>query len=173
MAIYALGELTPDIHPDAFVHPDATVIGAVTIGPRASVWPAAVLRGDYGRIEVGAATSIQDGTVLHTTEEWPTLIGDRCVVGHNAHLEGCTVGDDCLIGSGSIVLNRAVVEPGAAVGAAALVPEDARIPAGHIAVGVPARARPAPDDLGKWIAEAVTLYENNAARYRTDLRRIG
>ncbi|GAA0341701.1 gamma carbonic anhydrase family protein [Actinoallomurus spadix] len=173
MAIYALGGLTPDIHPDAFVHPDATVIGAVTIGPRASIWPAAVLRGDYGRIEVGAATSIQDGTVLHTTEEWPTLIGDRCVVGHNAHLEGCTVGDDCLIGSGSIVLNRAVVEPGAAVGAAALVPEDARIPAGHIAVGVPARARPAPDGLGKWIAEAVTLYENNAARYRTDLRRIG
>ncbi|MCO5995278.1 gamma carbonic anhydrase family protein [Actinoallomurus rhizosphaericola] len=173
MAIYALGELTPDIHPDAFVHPDATVIGAVTIGPGASVWPAAVLRGDYGRIEVGAATSIQDGTVLHTTEEWPTLIGDRCVVGHNAHLEGCTVGDDCLIGSGSTVLNRAVIEPGAAVGAAALVTEDSRISAGHIAVGVPARERPAPGELTKWIAEAVALYQENAARYRTSLRRIG
>ncbi|MEV5750544.1 gamma carbonic anhydrase family protein [Actinoallomurus sp. NPDC052308] len=172
MAIYALGELTPDIHPEAFVHPDATVIGAVTIGPRASIWPAAVLRGDYGRIEVGAATSIQDGTVLHTTEEWPTLIGDRCVVGHNVHLEGCTVGDGCLIGSGSIVLNRAVLEPGAAVGAAALVTEDAHVSAGHIAVGVPARQRPAPG-LDKWIAEAVDLYQDNAARYRTDLRRIG
>ncbi|MEV5703811.1 gamma carbonic anhydrase family protein [Actinoallomurus sp. NPDC052274] len=172
MAIYALGELTPDIHPDAFVHPDATVIGAVRIGPHASVWPAAVLRGDYGRIEVGAATSIQDGTVLHTTEEWPTLIGTRCVVGHNVHLEGCTVGDGCLIGSGSIVLNRAVIEPRAAVGAAALVPEDARVSAGHIAVGVPARQRPAPG-LDKWIAEAVDLYQENAARYRTDLRRIG
>ncbi|GAA4603319.1 gamma carbonic anhydrase family protein [Actinoallomurus liliacearum] len=172
MAIYALGELTPDIHPEAFVHPDATVIGAVTIGPRASIWPAAVLRGDYGRIEVGAATSIQDGTVLHTTEEWPTFIGDRCVVGHNVHLEGCTVGDGCLIGSGSIVLNRAVIEPGAAVGAAALVTEDTHVSAGHIAVGVPARQRPAPS-LDKWIAEAVDLYQNNAARYRTDLRRIG
>ncbi|WP_399135135.1 gamma carbonic anhydrase family protein [Streptomyces sp. Li-HN-5-11] len=69
------------MHPDAFVHPDATVIGAVKIGAGSSVWPAAVLRGDYGRIEIGEATSIQDGTVLHTTEQWPTPVGDRCV-GH-------------------------------------------------------------------------------------------
>ena len=172
MAIYALGRLTPDIHPDAFVHPDATVIGAVQIGAGSSIWPAAVLRGDYGRIVIGEATSIQDGTVVHTTEQWPTLIGDRCVVGHNAHLEGCVIGDGCLIGSGSIVLNRAVVLPGGGVGAAALVTEDARVPAGHIAVGVPARPRPAPD-LAKWVAEAVGLYRELAERYRTELRRIG
>ncbi|MGI5326958.1 gamma carbonic anhydrase family protein [Actinomadura nitritigenes] len=172
MAIYALGGLTPQIHPDAFVHPDATVIGAVKIEAGSSVWPAAVLRGDYGRIEIGEATSVQDGTVLHTTEDWPTLIGDRCVIGHNAHLEGCVVGDDCLIGSGSIVLNRAVIASGGAVGAAALVPEDGRVPAGHVALGVPAKPRPAPD-LAKWVAEAVALYEDMAARYRTDLRRIG
>lgn len=98
MAVYALGDLVPDIHPEAFVHPDATVIGAVAIGAGASVWPAAVLRGDYGRIEVGALTSVQDGTVVHTTADWPTLVGERCVVGHNAHLEGCTIGDGCLIG---------------------------------------------------------------------------
>jgi len=121
--IYALGEQAPDIHPDAFVHPDAIVIGSVVLDAGASVWPAAVLRGDYGRIEIGARTSIQDGTVVHTTEQWPTLIGSGCVVGHNVHVEGCTIGDGCLIGSGSVVLNRAVVEPGAAVGAAALVPE--------------------------------------------------
>ncbi len=81
MGIYALGELVPDIHPDAFVHPDCTVIGAVTIGAEASIWPAAVLRADYGRIEIGQLTSIQDGTVVHTTAEWPTVIGARCVVG--------------------------------------------------------------------------------------------
>jgi carbonic anhydrase/acetyltransferase-like protein (isoleucine patch superfamily) len=173
MAIYALGELVPDIHPDAFVHPDATVIGAVTIGAQASVWPAAVLRADYGRIEVGELTSVQDGTVVHTTADWPTLIGDRCVVGHNAHLEGCVIGDDCLIGSGSIVLNRAEAEPGAAVGAAALVPEGARVPAGHIALGVPAKVRPAPGDLAAWVTEAVGLYRGMAGRYRTELRRIG
>jgi len=172
MAVYALGELTPVVHPDAYVHPDATVIGAVEIGARSSVWPAAVLRGDFGRISIGEDTSIQDGTVVHTTEEWPTLIGDRCVVGHNAHLEGCTVGDDCLVGSAAVVLNRAVIASGGAVGAAALVPEDAHVPAGHVAVGVPARPRPAPG-LGAWITEAADMYRDLAGRYRAGLRRIG
>ena len=93
MAIYALGDLIPDIDDDAFVHPASVIIGAVTIGPEASVWPGAVLRGDYGRIDIGALTSVQDGTVVHTTAEWPTIVGDRCVIGHNAHLEGCRIGD--------------------------------------------------------------------------------
>ena len=172
MAIYALGELTPEIHSQAFVHPSAIVIGAVRVGAQASVWPSAVLRGDYGRIEIGELTSIQDGTVVHTTELWPTIVGPRCVVGHNAHLEGCTIGDGCLIGSGSTVLNRAIVEPGAGVGAAALVAEDAVIPTGHIALGVPARARPAPD-LDAWVTEAVGLYRDMSRRYLVELRRIG
>jgi carbonic anhydrase/acetyltransferase-like protein (isoleucine patch superfamily) len=171
--IYALGEQAPDIHPDAFVHPDAIVIGSVVLGAGASVWPAAVLRGDYGRIEIGARTSIQDGTVVHTTEQWPTLVGSGCVVGHNVHVEGCTIGDGCLIGSGSVVLNKVVVEAGAAVGAAALVPEGAVVPSGQIALGVPARLRPAPAELAAWVAEAVEIYLADAARYRTDLRPIG
>jgi carbonic anhydrase/acetyltransferase-like protein (isoleucine patch superfamily) len=171
MAVYALGELVPDIHPDAFVHPDAVVIGAVTVGARASIWPAAVLRGDYGHIEIGELTSIQDGTVVHTTEQWPTVVGARCVVGHNAHLEGCRIGDDCLVGSGSIVLNRAALEPGAAAGAAALVPEGVVVPSGHIALGVPARVRPAPH-VKQWVTEAVEQYRDLAARYRGELRRL-
>jgi carbonic anhydrase/acetyltransferase-like protein (isoleucine patch superfamily) len=171
VSIYALGELVPEIHADAFVHPDATVIGAVTIGADATVWPAAVLRGDYGRIEIGARTSIQDGTVIHTTEEWPTVIGSDCVVGHNAHLEGCRIGDHCLIGSGSIVLNRASVEAGAGVGAQALVSEGATVPTGQIALGIPARPRPAPA-LQVWVAEAVELYVAAGKRYRAELRRI-
>jgi carbonic anhydrase/acetyltransferase-like protein (isoleucine patch superfamily) len=172
MPIYALGELVPAIHPEAFVHPEATVIGAVTIGAEASMWPGAIARGDYGRIEIGDQTSIQDGTVLHTTPDWPTVIGMRCVVGHNAHLEGCTVGDDCLIGSGSIILNRAVVEHGAGVGAAALVSQGFTVPTGQIAVGVPARTRPAPQGL-RWVAGAARQYSDLAARYRRELRRIG
>jgi len=172
MPVYALGDLAPRIDATAFVHPEAVVIGAVTIGERASVWPGAVLRGDYGRIEVGELTSVQDGTVVHTTAQWPTIVGARCVIGHNAHLEGCRIGDDCLIGSGSIVLNRATLEPGAGVGAAALVSEDAVVPAGHIALGVPARPRPAPD-LAVWVTEAVGLYRDMAERYRRELRRIG
>jgi carbonic anhydrase/acetyltransferase-like protein (isoleucine patch superfamily) len=170
--IYALADKVPVIHPDAYVHPDATVIGAVTIGPHATVWPGAVLRGDHGRIEVGARTSIQDGTVLHCTELWPTVIGAGCVVGHIAHLEGCRVGDGCLIGSGSIVLNRAVVEPGAAVGAAALVTEDSLVKAGQIALGVPARMRQAPPDLADWISEAAEHYVVTGQQHRTGLRRI-
>lgn len=172
MPIYALGEATPRIHPDAFVHPDAIVIGDVAIGADSSIWPAAVLRGDYGSITVGEATSIQDGTVVHTTAEWPTVIGSRCVVGHLAHLEGCVIGDGCLIGSGSIVLNRATVHPGGAIGAAALVTEGAAVPSGHIAVGIPAKPRPAPD-LEAWITEAVELYRTEAKRYRTQMHRIG
>jgi carbonic anhydrase/acetyltransferase-like protein (isoleucine patch superfamily) len=76
MALWALDGVAPEVHPSAWVHPEATVIGRVTIGPEASSWPQAFLRGDYGEIRVGARTSIQDGTVLHTTEEWATLIGD-------------------------------------------------------------------------------------------------
>jgi carbonic anhydrase/acetyltransferase-like protein (isoleucine patch superfamily) len=173
MPLYALGDQAPRIHPDAYVHPDAVVIGDVVIGAEASVWPAAVLRGDFGRIEIGERTSVQDGTVVHTTERWPTLIGDDCVVGHNAHLEGCTVEDRCLIGSGSVVLNRAVVRAGSVIGAQALVPEGLEVPAGHLALGVPARPRPVPGPVqAEWIDQAVALYRANAKRYRGELRRI-
>jgi carbonic anhydrase/acetyltransferase-like protein (isoleucine patch superfamily) len=171
--IYALGELEPAIHPDAYVHPDAVVIGAVTIGAEASAWPGAVLRADFGRIEIGARTSIQDGTVVHTTAEWPTVIGADCVVGHNAHLEGCAVEDGCLIGSGSVVLNRAWVRTGSVVGAGALVTEDTEIPPCSVALGVPARIRPVdPGEQRKWIDFAVREYRENALRYRNSLRLI-
>jgi carbonic anhydrase/acetyltransferase-like protein (isoleucine patch superfamily) len=171
VALYALDGIAPVIHPTAYVHPDATVIGHVELGPEASIWPQAVLRGDYGAIRVGARTSIQDGTVLHTTEEWPTVIGDDCVVGHLAHLEGCSVGNRCLIGSNSVVLNRAVIGDGVLIGAGALVAEGTVVPPDHRALGIPARLRP-----GAGIAEhmdfAVAVYVENAARYRRTLTRL-
>ena len=171
MAIYALGDQVPDIHPTAYVHPEATVIGSVTLGLEVTVWPCAVLRGDYGTISVGARTSIQDGTVLHTTAEHPTLIGADSVVGHLAHLEGCTVGDRCLIGSNSVVLNRVVVGDGSLVGAGALVAEGTVVPPDSRALGVPARIR---DRAGtsEFVTEAVALYVENARRYREGLTRI-
>ncbi|MWA00528.1 gamma carbonic anhydrase family protein [Actinomadura sp. LD22] len=171
MAVYALGDQVPDIHPTAYVHPAATVIGSVALGEGASVWPGAVLRGDYGTITVGARTSVQDGTVVHTTEEWPTVIGADCVVGHNAHLEGCVVEDRCLVGSGSVVLNRVRVETGAVVGAGAVVTEGAVVPAGHTALGVPAKIRPGGIDE-KWHGLAVGGYVANGRRYAAELRRI-
>ena len=141
MPIYALDYAIPTIDPQAFVHPDAVVIGAVELAARVSVWPGAVLRGDEGLVTVGERTSVQDGTIVHTTAEHPTVIGADCVVGHRAHLEGCVVEDGCLIGSGCLVLNRARVAAGAVVAAAALVLEDMTVPAGALAIGVPAVIR--------------------------------
>jgi len=169
--IYALGEYEPDIDPAAFVHPDAVVIGRVRIAPEASVWPGAVLRGDHGRIEIGARTSVQDGTIVHCTADWPTLIGADCVVGHNAHLEGCVVEDRCLIGSGSVTLNRARIGTGAIVAAAALIPEGFEVPPGALAAGVPATIRRT-GVTGDWVDGAVRQYVSSARRYRAELRRL-
>lgn len=172
MAVYALGDLVPTIPDSAFVHPEAVVIGAVTLGEQVSVWPSAVLRADFGRIIIGDRSSVQDGTVVHVIEEQPTTIGADCVVGHNAHLEGCTIGRECLIGSGSVVLNFATVGDRSVVAAGAVVTEHAQIPAGSMAVGVPAASRPAPTEAADWIRFGVGEYLTNSTRYRDQLRRL-
>jgi carbonic anhydrase/acetyltransferase-like protein (isoleucine patch superfamily) len=171
MPIYALGDLVPKIHPDAYVHPDAVVIGQVSIDYAASVWPLAVLRGDFGRIVIGAETSIQDGTIVHADPQHATIVGSRCVVGHNAHLEGCTIGDNCLVGSMSTVLNGACVEPCSLVAAGALVPPWMIVPSGTRAVGVPAAIVPDEIDL-KALKHGVNEYLRNAQRYAGSLRRV-
>lgn len=171
MAIYALGEFAPTIHPDAFVHPDATIIGNVTVGADSTVWPQAVLRGDYGRIEIGARTSIQDGTVVHCTREHPTVVGDDCVVGHLAHLECCTIEDGSLVGTNSVVLHRAIVRSGALVGASALIPNDMEVPSGALALGVPAKLRLDAVAPGS-IATLAEGYVANGQRFRAELRRL-
>jgi carbonic anhydrase/acetyltransferase-like protein (isoleucine patch superfamily) len=170
--IYALGEVEPRIDPEAYVHPDAVVIGDVTLGAAASVWPGAVLRGDDGGIVVGERTSIQDGTVVHTTPRAPTTVGADCVIGHNVHLEGCTIHDGSLVGSGSVVLHHAVVETGALVGAGALVPGGMVVPSRAMALGVPARIRPDCVDAGEMILPGVSAYLERGSRYREALRRI-
>ena len=100
MTLYALGEERPRIHPDAYIHPEAVLIGEVRLGPGSSVWPGAVIRADNGPIVIGARTSIQDGAVIHTQAVRQTRIGDDCVIGHLVHLEGCVIEDAVLIGSG-------------------------------------------------------------------------
>src|SRR5215510_4261872 len=154
--------MVPVIDPDAYVHPDAVVIGAVELAAGASVWPTAVLRGDHGTIKVGQRTSIQDGTIVHTTHDWPTVIGADCVVE-----------DWCLIGSGSLVLNRARVQTGAVVAAAALVRQNMVVPPGALAVGVPATVREGAGLRQRdWIARAVKSYVQTANQHRTGTRRI-
>ena len=172
MAIYSLGDSIPTIHPTAYVHPDAVVIGNVTLGAGASVWPGAVLRGDYGSISIGARSNIQDGAVIHTTVLTPTTIGEDCVIGHLAHLECCTVEDICLIGSGSVVLHEAVIETTALVGAAALIPNRMRVPAGALALGVPATIREGASPGRESILRNAQHYAENAAYFQEHLRRI-
>jgi carbonic anhydrase/acetyltransferase-like protein (isoleucine patch superfamily) len=171
LAVYALGDLVPHVHPDAYVHPDATVIGDVTIGAGSTVWPSAVLRGDYGTITVGERTSIQDGTVVHATHDKATTIGSDCVVGHLAHLEGCTIEDRSLVGSGAVVLHDAVVRSGALVGAGAVVSNGVEVPARAMALGIPAKMRL--DSVAEGAFEpAVALYAGNGRRYKEELTRL-
>jgi carbonic anhydrase/acetyltransferase-like protein (isoleucine patch superfamily) len=171
MAIYQLGDLVPAIDPEAYVHPDAVVIGDVTIGAESTVWPGAVLRGDYGTITIGARSSVQDGTVIHAGPGFPTVVGDGCVIGHLAHLEGCTLEDDSLAGSGSVILHHAVVGTGATVGANAVVPNRMVVPAGALAIGVPATVRPDRSSL-VMIQLSADEYVANGHRYRQSLTRL-
>jgi carbonic anhydrase/acetyltransferase-like protein (isoleucine patch superfamily) len=171
MPIYALGDIEPRIHPSAFVHPDAVLIGNVEIGAESSVWPTAVLRGDEGPIRIGSRTSVQDGAVLHVTAELPTIVGDDCVIGHLVHLEGCTVESGCLVGNGAIVLHRALIRTGALVGSNAVVTNDMEVPSGAMALGTPARIRPASVTPGM-ISDGVEAYVLRSRRYLSELRRI-
>jgi len=171
MAIYALGDLTPSIHPDAFVHPDAVIIGNVTIGQFSSIWPCAVLRGDSNYIYIGDRTSIQDGGVIHVTHTLPTHIGSDCTIGHNAHLEGCQVLDGALVGSGALVHHEAVIESGALVGAGAVVTHGTVVPEGALAVGVPAVIKLGRADASV-LEYSVKTYVANAQNYAKNLRRI-
>lgn len=172
MPLYAIADREPTIDPTAFIHPDAVIIGSVTIGPESSVWPGAVLRGDHGHIVVGAGTSIQDGTIIHCTAADDTVIGDRCVIGHRVHLEGCHIDSNTLIGSGAVVLNGARIGSGALVAAQALVPPGLEVPDHHQARGVPARITDTPPDP-QMIASAVEIYIRNSHWYRAQHRRIG
>jgi carbonic anhydrase/acetyltransferase-like protein (isoleucine patch superfamily) len=171
VAIYALGDQVPDIHPTAFVHPQAVIIGSVTVGEGSSIWPGAVLRGDDGYISVGRHTSIQDGTVLHTTPMYPTIVGDECIVGHIAHLEGCTVEDRAQVSNGAIVLHQVVVRTGAIVAANAVVLNGLEVPTGALAVGAPAVIKEGRANMDV-VALGVKSYVHKTQRYRADLRRI-
>ncbi|MBP9201341.1 MAG: gamma carbonic anhydrase family protein [Gemmatimonadales bacterium] len=158
----------PRIHPTAFVASTAAVMGDVELGEEASVWYGAVLRGDTDRIQVGARTNLQDGTIIHVDEGVPCRVGDRVGVGHRVILHGCTVEDDCLIGMGSIILNGAVVGRGSFVGAGALIPEGMEVPPGMLVMGMPARiVRPVDERLASRIAQTWQHYVEQSRRHRS------
>ena len=171
MPIYALGDVEPNISNDAFIHPEAVIIGAVTIGAGSSVWPCAVLRGDTNEITVGERTSIQDGAVIHCTQDLATTIGDDCTIGHNAHLEGCTIANFALVGSGALVLHNVKVGSGALVAAGALCAQGLVVPENSLAIGVPARIKDGVADQQTMEYSRVS-YQRLTQRYPQELRRI-
>jgi carbonic anhydrase/acetyltransferase-like protein (isoleucine patch superfamily) len=158
----------PKIAASAYVDQASTVIGDVTLGERASVWPGAVVRGDVNRIEIGDDSNIQDGSVLHgELDRYPVILGSRVTVGHMVCLHGCVIEDDVLVGIGAIVLNGAKVGHGSVIAAGALVPEGMEVPPDSMVMGVPAKVRRnVTEDEKKRFAENAQRY----IRYRQEYR---
>ena len=142
MALVRYGANSPRIGKSVFVAPTATIVGDVRVGRDSSIWYGAVIRGDMHYVRIGKSSSVQDNAVFHgTADKYPTIIGDNVSVGHNAIVHGCTIGSNCLIGMGSIILEGAKIGDWCIVGAGAVVPEGMVIPPKSIVMGIPARIR--------------------------------
>jgi carbonic anhydrase/acetyltransferase-like protein (isoleucine patch superfamily) len=169
--IWALGSAVPQVHESAWVHPSAHLIGNVVVRAEASIWPGAVLRADFGLIEVGEGSSVQDNSVLHPGSREPTSIGRECIVGHCVHLEGALIEDFVQVGSGSIVLQGACVRTGAIVAAGAVVLSGVEVAAGMRAQGVPAVQVPH-DRTTEYVRRGAEEYRKMVQRYRAEMRLV-
>lgn len=168
MPIYELDGGRPDLPPEGsfWVAPNAVVIGRVTLGEGVGVWFGASLRGDQEPIVVGRDTNIQELCVLHTDDGFPLTIGRGCTVGHRAIIHGCTVGDNCLIGMGAIIMNAAKVGDNSLIGAGAVVLEGREIPPGSLVLGMPGKVvRPLSED-------EIAYNRGSAAHYVANWRRF-
>ena len=176
MAIYELHGEAPQL-PEAgsfWIAPNAVLIGRVRLMKGSSVWFGAVLRGDNDWITIGENSNIQDNSVLHTDAGIPLEIGTNVTVGHSVTLHGCTIGDNCIVGTGATLLNRCKVGANSIVGAHALVPEGKNYPEKSLILGVPARVvRELSDEDAKTLPLAATHYVENAQRYAQGLKEIG
>jgi len=152
-----------------YIHESAVIIGNVTLGRDASVWPTAVLRGDNDAIVIGDESNVQDGAVIHVDPGKPVHVGQRVTIGHRAVIHGCTIEDDCLVGIGAIVLNRAVIGAGSVIGAGAVVPENTIVPPNSLVLGVPAKVvRPVDDELRERMRSGAQTYVRKARELTAD-----
>ncbi|MBK9021930.1 MAG: gamma carbonic anhydrase family protein [Sulfuritalea sp.] len=171
MAIYTLGDRQPVLGHEAWVAPNATIIGDVRLGDQASVWWNAVVRGDNDTITIGAGSNIQDGSVLHADDGVPLTIGANVTVGHLVMLHGCTIGEQSLIGIKSVILNRAVIGRHCIIGANSLIPEGKVIPERSLVMGSPGKVvRQLTDEEVARLLLAAQGYVDNARRYRAQLK---
>jgi carbonic anhydrase/acetyltransferase-like protein (isoleucine patch superfamily) len=173
MPIYSLADKCPQLAASAWVAPNATVIGDVSLGENVSIWWNAVLRGDNDPISIGANSNIQDGSVLHTDEGVPLNIGENVTVGHMVMLHGCSIGDGSLIGIGSTVLNRAVIGKSCIIGANSLIPEGKVIPDRSLVMGSPGKVvRELTDEQVQMLLWSAAHYVSNARRFATELKEL-
>jgi carbonic anhydrase/acetyltransferase-like protein (isoleucine patch superfamily) len=171
MPLYAFAGAEPQVADDAFVAPNATLVGAVELQAESSVWFGAVLRGDFARIVIGRGSCVQDNAVVHAAEGLPTIVGAGVTIGHAAMLEGCVIEDGAVIAMGAIVLQQARVGAGALVAAGSVVREGQEIPAGVVAAGIPAVVKkPVDGSSRRWIDTAAAEYRELRRRYLGELR---
>ncbi len=147
------------IHPDTFIAESADVIGDVTIDKGSSIWYSAVVRGDMNYINIGKHTNIQDNVTLHVDTNAPLKIGDYTTIGHNAVVHGCTVGNNCLIGMGAVILNGATIGDNCIIGAGAIITEGAVIPSNSLVIGTPGKMKRQVTEM------EIKTIKHNAERY--------
>jgi len=173
MAIYQLGDLTPEVDDSAWVAPTASVIGNVQLKAQSSVWFGAVLRGDNEPIRVGARSNIQDNSILHTDPGCPLDIGEGVIIGHRVMLHGCTIGDNSLVGIGATILNRAKIGKNCLIGAHALITEDKVIPDNSMVIGAPGKIiRTLSEEQIAFLRINADIYVKNAARFEAELKQL-
>ena len=171
--IYALDGIVPQIATDAWVAPDANLIGKVVLEPESSVWFGATLRGDNEEIRLGRGSNIQENCVLHTDMGYPLVIGADCTIGHKAMLHGCTIGDGSLIGMGATVLNGAKIGRFCLIGAGALITEGKDIPDFSLVMGAPGKVVRQLDEAAQQrLLKSAAGYRANAARFRAGLQPV-
>jgi len=171
--VYSIDGIVPVVHPSAFVHESAVLVGDVIVGARAYVGPCACLRGDFGRIVVEEGANIQDTCMLHGFPGKDTVVGAEATVGHGAVLHGCVVKRGALIGMNSVVNDNAEVGEGAMVAAMAFVKAEARIPPRSLAAGIPARVlRELSAEESQWKKDNMHLYQQLAVRSSKTMQRV-
>ena len=159
------------IHPTAWVHPSANLFGKITVGPRASIWPNAVIRSEMHEVIIGEGTNIQDFVMIHVGYEHPTIIGKMCSITHHATIHGATLGDNVLIGINATVMDGADLGDNCIVAGNALVRENTKAPPNSILAGVPARAITTRDNKAANIENA-EFYIRNARAYAKGIHRM-